>query len=110
MAITYYVLRQIRASDRLPVATEGEAVALAVASVEGKIVVGKYLEWSDPDARGGRGDDRWTADLAKAKKFATFTDAMECWTAQSTVVPFRPDGKPNRPMTAYSVTPERIEE
>jgi hypothetical protein len=108
--MTYYVLRQIRPPGMLPVATHNTAVELAAAAVEGKIVVGKYLEWSDPDARDGRGDDRWTDDLAKAKKFATFMDAMECWKAQSTVVPFRPDGKPNRPMTAYSVTPEKIDE
>jgi hypothetical protein len=108
--MSYYVLRQIRPPGMLPVATRDTKTALAVAAVEGTIVLGKYLEWSDPDARNGFGDDRWTANLTKAKKFASFADAMECWKAQSTVRPFRDDGAPNRPMTAYSVTPERIDE
>jgi hypothetical protein len=108
--MTYYVLRQIHEPNKSARADVATAVALAMGAIKNTIVKGDYLEWSDPDARDGRGDDRWTTDLAKAKKFATFMDAMECWKAQSTVVPFRPDGKPNRPMTAYSVTPEKIEE
>jgi len=108
--MTYYVLRKISPPGKSALADEATAVALAIAGATGTIVRGSYLEWSDPDARGGRGDDRWTTDLAKAKKFATFMDAMECWKAQSSVVPFRPDGKPNRPMTAYSVSPEKIDD
>jgi hypothetical protein len=73
-------------------------------------VHGDYLQWSDPDANDGFGNDWWTTDLAKAKRFATFTDAMECWKAQSSIRPFRDDGRPNRPMTAYSVTPEKIDD
>lgn len=75
---------------------------------DGGPVLGRYLEWSDPDARGGRGDDRWTSDLAKAKRFPSFEAASACWQAQSTVKPMRPDGKPNRPMTAFSVTIEEV--
>jgi len=108
--MTYYVLRKISPPGKSALADEATLLALTTATIEGKVVHGDYLEWSDPDARGGRGDDRWTPDFSKAKKFATFMDAMECWKAQSTVVPFRPDGKPNRPMTAYSVSPEEIEE
>jgi len=81
---------------------------LARASVFGNVVIGDYLEWSDPNAKFGLGDDRWTADIARAKRFPTFTAAMECWKAQSTLVPMRPDGKANRPMTAYSVTVEEV--
>ena len=41
----------------------------------------------------------------KAKQFDSFTEAMEFWRRQSTVHPFRlSDGKPNRPLCAYSVT------
>ena len=72
--------------------------------------IGKYLGWSDPNAHNGMGDDRWTDDVAKARKFASFIESGECWKAVSLVNPRRPDGKPNWPLTAYSVTIEKIEE
>lgn len=109
--MTYYVLRQIHPRGMSALAhSHATAVNLALAVVDGTMVHGDYLEWSDPDAKDGFGDDRWTTDLAKAKKFDSFMEAMECWKAQSTVRPLRDDGRPNRPMTAYSVTPEKIEE
>lgn len=63
-----------------------------------------YLKDADPDGRGGRGSATFTPDLAQAKRFADVGAAIECWKAQSTKVPTRPDGKPNRPLTAYSIT------
>jgi hypothetical protein len=108
--MTYYVLRQIMPSGKSARADEATLVALTLATLKDEVRHGPYLVSSDPDAFDGRGHDSWSYDLAKAKRFATFTDAMECWKAQSRVRPFRPDGKPNRPMTAYSVEPERIEE
>ena len=99
-----FVLRQIHPAGKSARADDANAAELALASIGGNVVIGDYLEWSDPNAKFGLGDDRWTADLAKAKRFPSFTAAMECWKAQSTLVPRRPDGKPNRPMTAWSVT------
>lgn len=103
-----FVLRQIHPPGKSALADEATTVALALSIGEGGPILGDYLEWSDPDARHGFGDDRWTADLAKALRFDTFDAAMTCWMAQSTKRPFRDDGKPNRPMTAYSVTVERL--
>lgn len=103
-----YVIRQIHPPGKSARADEANAVALAIAGVQGEVIYGDYLEWSDPDANFGRGDDRWTPDLAKAKRFPTFTAAGECWKAQSKLVPRRTDGKPNRPMTAYSITIEQV--
>lgn len=103
-----YVLRQIHPPGKSARADEATTLALIEAMGQGGPELGPYLEWSDPDAKRGRGDDRWTADLGKAKKFASFEEAMRCWTAQSTRVPFRPDGKPNKPLTAYSVTVEQV--
>ena len=37
-------------------------------------------------------------------KFADMSEAFECWKRQSTVCPLRADGKPNRPLTAFSIT------
>jgi hypothetical protein len=106
-----YVIRQIHPPGKSATADEATAVALTLATVRGDIERGKYLEWSDPDARGGLGDDGWTDDVDKAKRFASFTAAMECWKAQSAVHPIRwSDGKPNRPLTAYSVTVEQVDD
>jgi hypothetical protein len=108
--MSFYVLRLASPPGKSALAHEATAAALAVAAVTGEIEHGPYLEWSDPDANKGMGAERWTASLERAKRFATFAEAMECWKAQSSVRPFRGDGKPNRPMTAYSVQAERIEE
>ena len=62
--------------------------------------VGQYLESFDPDANGGRGCATWTPDLSKAMRFADVREAHEMWKRQSSVLPPRPDGKPNRPLTA----------
>ena len=45
----------------------------------------------------------WTEDETDAMVFPSFRAAWECWKTQSTVVPERPDGQPNRPLTAYTV-------
>lgn len=103
-----YVIRQIHPPGKSALADEATTVALTIAAAHGAIVHGDYLEWSDPDARHGRGDNRWTGDLAKAKRFPSFAAASVCWKAQSKVRPLRSDGKPNRPMTAFSVTIEQV--
>lgn len=105
---TEFVLRQIHPPGMSAHADEATAVALAVAGARGDIVYGDYLEWLDPDAKRGLGDDRWTSDITKAKRFGSFEEAMACWKAQSRIRPFRSDGRANRPMTAYSVTVEKV--
>lgn len=104
-----YVLRQIHPPGKSALADEATAPALTLAALRGDVQYGPYLQWSDPDAKDGMGDERWTSDLAKAKRFPSFMAAMQCWKAQSTIQPFRPDGAPNRPLTAYSIMPELIE-
>jgi hypothetical protein len=105
-----FVIRQIHPEGLSALATQATTFNLASAAIRNEVVIGKYLEWSDPDARGGRGDDRWTDDVAKAKRFATHAAAFECWRARSRTIPTRPDGKPNRPMTAYSVSIEELKD
>lgn len=107
-AVMKYVIRQVSPPGKSARADEATAVALTIAAASGQVHVGKYLEWSDPNAKTGMGDDRWTDDPAKAKRFDSFEAASACWKAQSKVIPRRPDGKPNRPLTAYSVSIEKI--
>ena len=64
---------------------------------------GKYLVSYDPEALGGRGSARWTDDPAKALVFADPGDALDCWQQVPRNCPERPDGRPNRPLTAYTI-------
>lgn len=108
--MSYYVLRQIAPPGKSARADEATAAALALAAVTGDVVTGPYLRSSDPDAFFGSGREEWTTDVAEAKRFVSFMDAMDCWKAQSRVRPWRSDGRPNRPLTAYSVQPQRIDD
>jgi hypothetical protein len=64
-----------------------------------------WLESLDVDAYGGLGHVRITHDRSKAQRFADIGAAFECWKRQSTIHPVRlSDGKPNRPLTAFTIT------
>ena len=67
-----------------------------------------WLEMYDPD--GGPLEISYptgvygvTTDTRKAMAFQCATDAWAFWHQQSRRTPLRPDGKPNRPLTAYTV-------
>jgi hypothetical protein len=66
--------------------------------------VGCYLKSYDPDGNKGFGDIRWTHDVAEAKRFNGTQAATDEWMRRSTVNPIRDDGRPNRPLTMYSVS------
>jgi hypothetical protein len=65
--------------------------------------VGWYLAGYDADGNEGWGEATWTENPAKAVTFSTASEAHACWTEQSRLRPLRPDGQPNRPLTAFSV-------
>lgn len=71
---------------------------------------GEYLVEYDPERDGTAPDGSpmlahivTTPDLAEAKKFPDFIEAAECWKRVCKRTPRRPDGKPNRPLTAFTV-------
>lgn len=65
--------------------------------------IGLWLEDFDADAHGGRGQASLTHDKARARHFRSSTDAFAFWRQVSRRQPVRHDGKPNRPLTAYSI-------
>lgn len=69
-------------------------------------VRGQFLQSFDPNAFKGRGDAVWTNKKKEARLFNTAADALEFWRQPSKVKPFRDDGLPNRPLTAFSVSVE----
>lgn len=64
-----------------------------------------WLADVDVDAIDGYGMIAFTIEREQALAFDTFAEAMECWKRQSTVRPLRDDGRPNRPLTAFTCQP-----
>ena len=62
-----------------------------------------FLHSYDPEAHDGRGEATWTTDPAHARTFASTADALACWRAVPRNRPTRVDGKPNRPLSAFTV-------
>lgn len=71
-----------------------------------------FLESYDPDVGNDTvtGDVKVTQDPKKAKKFGSIADAMAFALQQSTRVPLRPDGKPNRPLMAFTLDFKKVDD
>ncbi len=72
---------------------------------------GEWLKAYDPD--GGdqgiaypTGIAEWTRDPSKAILFASAAEAFELWRRTSRRTPRRPDGRPNRPLSAFTISVE----
>ena len=68
-----------------------------------------YVKAFDPELMNGVGGIDLTNDRQQALRFKSFSEALACWKMQSETKPLREDGKPNRPMTAYSAEVVRME-
>jgi hypothetical protein len=86
-----------------------DKVELVEAVMRGANPFNRWLLEFDPDAFGSRGRIVQTSNLSKAKRFDSFAAVMEQWKCQSTTVPLRDDGEPNRPLTAYSIEPQKVQ-
>jgi hypothetical protein len=62
-----------------------------------------WLAEFDAEAHEGRGHVVLTDDRDMAMRFADMRAAMECYRRVPLNAPKRPDGKENRPLTAYNV-------
>lgn len=69
---------------------------------------GAYIKSFNPDGHDGRGDLSATRDRDQAMRFPDHITALEYWRQQSKTHPLRPDGKPNRPLTAFSMSIETV--
>jgi hypothetical protein len=67
-----------------------------------------YVEDYDLDYMEGRGQVKFTADPNQARSWNTAVQAFEAWRTVSPTMPLRPDGRPNRPLTALNITPEEV--
>lgn len=64
---------------------------------------GAFVAEYDPEANDGHGEIWWTEDVRRAVSFPDARGAIECWRAVPSNRPLREDGKPNRPLTAFTV-------
>jgi hypothetical protein len=69
-------------------------------------ILGQYLATYDPEAHEGWGEAEWTTNIDLARRFDSTSDAYDCWRTIPASRPTRPDGKNNRPLTAFSITVE----
>lgn len=72
-------------------------------------LVGQYLEWYDPNLPADKPLAGWTNDPRKAIGFKNTKEAIEMWQRVRDVDPVRPDGKPNRPLTAFSISVANVD-
>lgn len=71
-------------------------------SMEGPFERHMYIAEFDVDAFGGFGKAVLTYDVDEAYTFPDPGSALTAIRQQSTLMPFRPDGYPNRPLMAYT--------
>lgn len=69
--------------------------------------INQYLKSYDPEAHDGQGYVTATMLLSDAMKFDTAEQAMALWRSVSPTRPRRDDGKPNRPLAAFTVSIQR---
>lgn len=64
---------------------------------------GQFLRYCDLEAHGGLGEVQLTPIAEDAMHFADAAEALIYYQRRSKLKPDRPDGKPNRPLTAFTV-------
>lgn len=62
-----------------------------------------YLKSYLPSGNRGDGMIEFTDNPRQAMSFTSARGAMALWSAQSKLRPYGDDGKPNKPLTAYTV-------
>jgi hypothetical protein len=77
-------------------------VSLADGTTDG-VPVGCYLAACDPDGNDGHGLASWTPDPDRALTFATGIEATACYRAVPHTRPVRADGRPNQPLTMFTL-------
>jgi hypothetical protein len=79
-----------------------------VAGGGGPGLAGQYVDSYTPDGHEGRGDLVLTPHRQAAKRYPDAAAAWAEWKRVSATHPTRPDGKPNRPMTAFTIKIEDV--
>lgn len=70
----------------------------------------EYLKEFDINFKDGAGAASTTVDPKEAMVFESLAAAVALWKSVSPLKPVRKDGRPNRPLTTFSVTFENVDE
>jgi hypothetical protein len=76
---------------------------LGLANGSAGSVPGQYLKWYNPEARGGMGDWGWTPNKEEALSFEDPIEAFKLYISVPGNRPRRPDGRPNKPLTSFTI-------
>jgi len=68
----------------------------------------EYLKEYDNETHDGRGFAASTRDINEALKFDSLEAVLEAWKSVSKKRPLRADGKPNRPLSTFTISPRRL--
>ena len=84
-----------------------------VHDLESSVGDGQWLVAYDPDGGPAHidyptGSFETDSDPAKALRFPDMVTAWKLWRTTSTRTPLRPDGRPNRPLTAFTIRVEKL--
>ncbi len=66
------------------------------------------IDGRDPKGRPMRAHVVTTSNKSEARQYADSIEAFGHWKQQCKREPVRPDGKPNRPLTAFTVELEKV--
>jgi hypothetical protein len=94
-----------RKDQRVPVVMRILGTAIAQLADSTRL----YLRDYDPHTARDSSDVVLTPDIEHAKRFADAGAALTCWNTLSEIVPLRYDRRPNKPLTAYTITMESVE-
>lgn len=83
---------------------------LGLASGEPSPVDGLWIHRYDPDEEDGRGALYPSSSVQDAQRFPTTAAVIAFYQQQSKHHPYRGDGQPNKPLTAYTVMVEKVAE
>jgi len=87
-----------------------KTVIIAYGPVSGTYTIdGEYVKSYNPDAHDGRGDASFTKLLEEALRFTDMTEALEFAMRQPECRPRRADGRPNRPLTAFTLEYKNVD-
>lgn len=99
------------AADPVPQPTGDGEIAIFLVALRGR-PINEWLTGYDPDATqpgaGATGIIEASGNIRKALRFASIQDAIGYSRQVSTAMPVRPDGEPNRPLTAFTILIERL--
>jgi hypothetical protein len=90
--------------------TNGQAVVLKLCGTPTAATPydGQYLKDFDFEAHGGVGLITMTPKVEEAKRFPDMVEALRYYRRSPECRPTRPDGEPNRPLTATNWSFERV--